>query len=201
MTKNNNLVVCFDLDDVLTGFMKGFVDHHNGSSKGAILDYDDVKTLNIKKLLGITQDEAWVVVESYYKSKAFDSLIPFDGVIKVINDFRSNGFKIVVVTYRSGTGFKKSVDWLEKHFGGDVKLIHGLDKSGERMNKGRVCQAEGVSFILEDCLDNAIHCYDVGIKAFLLTMPWNIDRPVPRGVVRVSNHKEFFDRVMELSKK
>ncbi|MEK6918895.1 MAG: hypothetical protein AABW73_02540 [Nanoarchaeota archaeon] len=196
----NKVKVCLDLDDVLTGFMKGFSDFHN-NNHGTSISYDNIKTLNIAKLLGISQDEAWGIVESYYNSADFDSLIPYDGVIRVLEEFTSLGIDLVIVTYRSGTGWKKSHDWLKKHFGSHIKLVHGLDKNGMRLNKGKVCAEQGVSFILEDCLDNAIHCLEEGITPFVLTMPWNIDRELPSGVVRVKDHQEFFQKVSSLIKK
>jgi uncharacterized HAD superfamily protein len=191
--------VCLDLDDVLTAFMRGFVQFHNGSSLSkSKLEYENLKTLNIAKLLGLTQQEVWPIVESYYSSKDFDSLVPYDSVVDVIKKLRTLGAQIVVITYRSGTGWKKSGDWLSKHFGDGIKLIHGLDDKGIRVNKGKLCASEGVDFILEDCVDNALHCLQEGVTPFVLTMPWNVDKELPSGVIRVKDHEEF---LLEITKR
>lgn len=109
--------------------------------------------------------------EATKEVQLFNKGLPLPHAIEGWEKLRSMGLNIHVLTHRHPMAYAQTAEWL-LHFGFEPDSLHfGADK--------RVLKtiAKGQAAALDDYVGYYTDYNEAGVKAFLMTQPWNADHP------------------------
>lgn len=185
--------IAIDVDDTL-------FDHFADLAKCYSQQFDTVLTLadnhpkteeSLKAWNAASVEEAVCRVHRFYDTKEFKEAVPYDHALNAIPAL-SQSYDLVFITARDMEVLEKFTnEWLSKHFGGHYQAVHFTAQyslSGKSRSKLEVCESEGVSYLVDDSLENCVEVAKNGIRALLYgEYPWNLVDPLPDNITRVAN--------------
>ncbi|MCA9332343.1 hypothetical protein KDA00_00540 [Candidatus Saccharibacteria bacterium] len=188
----NRKIVAVDIDEVLIPHNAPLADLHNrlfGTSH-TVDDYHDDWPL----LWSVNREEAERRAEIWWNSEEWKQRHerPIDGSLAVLQDLQKK-YDLVIVTGRSKRTAEFTEKWLEEYFPSIFSNVHfvGIWEEGLGKNKSEVCLNTGVSYLIEDSLEQAFACAEKGIEVLLFgDYNWNKHDSLGQKVVRVKDWQE-----------
>lgn len=190
--------VGIDIDDVVVKTASGFLDFYN-SKYGTSFAFEDIKTYDLDKAVGISLEEAREELDEFFDSEEFHKMELMESVKQSI-EVLAKHFKIVFLTSRPIKYKESTENHLGYHFGNlDFEIIHSTGSSYEdTSSKGEICKNYGIDVMIEDNPDYAKDCSDKGVKVVLFDKPWNKEKEENEYLVRVNGWKDILDELNEI---
>ncbi|KAK4529878.1 hypothetical protein CCYA_CCYA02G0735 [Cyanidiococcus yangmingshanensis] len=182
------LCIAVDVDEVLAFFVPALCDFHN-ERYGTKLTATDFQSYRFAEVWGGTDSEAIHKVHEFFRTPAFQELVPVPGAKQVLQS-RLDRFRFVVVTSRQLVIERETRAWLDRNFGGIFEQVYfgnqwtlnhshtgtsgtGLQKSqpfggqGRRRRKADICRACGAMMLIDDLPHNLQDCQQTGLFGVL----------------------------------
>jgi len=186
--------IAVDLDEVLFPFIDNlvkYVNHVRGSSHTP-------KELSSYYLwetpLFDSKEEVIAVVFDFWNSDFSKNIRPIFGSVKGVDHLHRKN-ELVVVTSRQSELENITNKWIEKYFSGKFEGVyfgnHLQRDNREERSKGGICLSLGVNAIIEDNANYVNECARLGIKGYLISNPWNVNKKLERNVRRVDSWREI----------
>ena len=185
-----------DIDEVVVECVKHYLEIYR-REYGKHKQFEDITTYNLWEPLEISREEAIALFDNMFNKEMLHKVDFIDGAKEFINKLAEK-FDLFFITARPLTIKKETKDFLETHFPYILfEIRHSRRFSDEKsIAKEEICRNLGVSILVEDDLNHAEGCANVGIKVLLLDKPWNQDFE-HENVLRVYNWKEIYERIKE----
>ncbi len=170
----NNMIIGFDLDDVLLNF-------HDSLREYCNVQYNrnharsEVKSYFIEDTFGLSREEGFKAVTDFYTHPAHREIPPMIGAIEGINTLKEN-HKLFIVTARPETTEENTLHLINKYFPNTFQEIHFTNHfygSTIRRMKSELCKKLGIEIFIDDSLNNANDIAEFGIPVLLFDAPWN----------------------------
>lgn len=194
------LKIGIDVDDVLASFVPTFINWHN-HTYGTELRSGSFTSYRFGEILKLSAQGTTDRVMEFYDSGDFANMSLVDGAREGIRLLNGRGHNLVAVTARLKVVEESTLSWLGKNFGHDIPEAHFSHNHyagmGGALTKPEICQQLGIGLIVEDSMDYARQCAEVGIPVVLLDRPWN-QGSLPRSVTRVCSWEEITSAVLRL---
>jgi len=180
-----------DIDGVLANFVDPFLKYIE-QKKNLRINKTDIDTYHPWQKFGISKDEMQILIEDFYVHEMFKQVEPLEGSKEGI-DFLHKMSRLHIITARDknlvGDNTKQ---WLAKHFGQKFSSINfsrnvRLGQVGK--SKAEMGKNLDLSWMIEDSIEIAQKCSQIGIKVILIDQPWNQGK-LPTGVLRVKDLSE-----------
>jgi len=189
-------IIAFDCDGVLSDTARQMVLWHN-ENYGTRHKVEDIKTYFISELWRCSREEEFRKFEEFYKSSYFSAVPVVDGAVEGIRTITNHNPYTVALTLTARPENIHDVTrkWFRRNFPGKFNGIyfskpHGVDDNSY-LDKPEWCKKLEVGIIVEDSAENAIRCYESGIRAIVFNQPWNVDIELPNGIERAKNWEEL----------
>jgi uncharacterized HAD superfamily protein len=186
-----------DLDSVVADLMSPLVDFHN-KNYGTKLKPSDHVTFSIEKIWKCTEEEAIERCFKFYRSDFMNQVKPLPGAIEGIN-FLSRRHELHIITSRPHFISNDTVNWIKKFFPDKFKTIHHTNQYSKKgslsIKKSEIIKKLSINLMIEDHLEYAIDCASLNIRVFLLDMPWNQTKKLPKNIIRVHSWKEIIQKI------
>lgn len=198
------MLIGVDLDDVLADHISVLVAFHN-DTYGTALSAGDFSTFRLWETWGGTREEAVAKVHRFYTTGYFRRTQPVPEAVQSI-EVLSRNHELTVITGRTESVIEPTLRWIDEHFSGKFTGVHftnhyALSGRPERA-KSAICQELGVQLLIEDALDHAMGCVQLGVPVLLFDRPWNragIPGELERNVTRVFSWQEIIAKVNALA--
>lgn len=183
-----SLRIGIDVDGVVTEIIEPIVKFLYGRGI-KVPSYEDTTDYNLSKVWRCSTQEMVRRVFDFYASKEFLELQPVLGVAKAFARLfpPHEGYSI---TSRPDIVENITKDFFDRYLNGRCREIHHLGEfggNGSKETKGSLAKKLKLDFFVEDALHNAEEIASHGVPVLLMTQPWNRDRIVPQGVIRVNS--------------
>ncbi len=187
------MLIGIDIDDVMADFISPLIEFHN-RRYGTSLKADDFHSYRFSEVWGGTDEEGIRKVFEFCNSRYFAGIKPADGAVEAIGKL-SKKFDLVSLTSRPVELEPKTLEWLEKYFPGifadKIYFAHNSYVNfGNRKKKSEFCRDLNITFLIEDSLEYARECSEIGTRIYLLDKPWNRTGEL-EGVIRVKSWDEI----------
>ena len=174
-----------DIDDTLGVFISDFLDFYN-ELKRTNFRLEDIYTLPIREVLGLTEKEERVWFDAYNEKFPLTEGKTIRGTIEVINKLHRQGDYLMAVTGRSEQIKEKTQLWLDQKYSGKISELHckphGIRKAEMKLR---------LDVIVEDNSDEALAFAEAGVRTYLLDYPWNRKVDSRENIVRVCSWEEL----------
>jgi FMN phosphatase YigB (HAD superfamily) len=159
--------VCYDFTASLRHYLIEHEDYDPHQLRsGGVSDHDT--TWNFyKDCWGMTTEEFLAVCERGVDAGVvFGHGEPFEGTVETLEEFRSDGHRLHIITNRSfGTrSHHNTSEWLERHKVPFDSLVFSTHKTIIRPD-----------VMVDDYPDNQRAFIEAGVPCFLYTRPWNVN--------------------------
>lgn len=165
-----------DIDNTLTDIEKELFEAANKYTKSINPSFEYMKTVKYDGFTNIADFYIDIFgwkekqVENFFRNeriKVVDSAVPRKGVVKVLKELKSKGYKIYIVTARTDKyddmPYERAKKWLDKNEIVYDKLIIGAT------DKVKVCQEHNIKIFIDDQLNNCLKIAENGIKVIRIT--------------------------------
>ena len=184
--------IASDIDGVLVDFQTPFVDFYN-QRHDANFTVQDMFCYEFWKVFQVSEEELARDMKDFYRSSAFRKMSPISGAKEAITILRRRNL-LYSVTSRPDFIRDETITLLGEHFPGAFLRVHFTNQyggNGSKERKSDFCLENGYEVIIEDVAEYANECAERGIKAFILTCPWNREERLHPEVTRVKDWKEI----------
>ncbi len=169
-----------DFDDTVAEFVDGFMVYHN-RVYGGELGRQHCTTWHIHEVLGCPESEATRRRVEFFNSEDHLNLVAVPGA-KAALELLSVKYAPVGITAREPEQAPPMLQLAMRLFGNVFTAVHFL---GHLKEKGDLCAALGVRFMVDDGLHNARSVGGKGIRTYLMDRPWNQCEVLPENTIRV----------------
>jgi uncharacterized HAD superfamily protein len=181
--KNSNKVVAFDLDGVIADYHSFFLSYINKKSNSNFKDlFEAKKSLN--------ENTFKMIKDLYRQSGEKLNLKLKKGSKKIIDYYKDNNYKIVIITarpyHRYSRIYSDTLHWLKKHKINFDYIFWTSEKSIKIIKS-----IKKMKFIVEDTLENANNISKMGYNVYLINNKYNLGE-CEKNVVRIKNLEEIF---------
>lgn len=195
----SRLIFGFDIDGVLTNDDDG----HSNIWLREASDYFGEPILKrayyIEEAFNKTKGE----VQEFFRARVstiFQTVPVREHAAETLQNLRSRGHDIHLITARDEEYRQVTEDWLERH--GIPYHSLSMRKDSERYSKGILCQQLGVGFFVDDKVENAEDTARLGVYTLLFHASHNLEAntslPLVRSWREVRTHIELFLRNTQL---
>ncbi|KAH6916826.1 hypothetical protein BKA70DRAFT_313918 [Coprinopsis sp. MPI-PUGE-AT-0042] len=161
-------IIAVDMDDVLSQTNLAVAEWHN-DVYGTNMKVDDFLYYYYwKNPYWGTLEETFAKVREFYKTDRIHNTIPVPGAAEGIQNLKSLGFRLVVVTARTEDTADESWGWIQRHFPDCFESIictgqfKDAQKKGHevltRLSKADVCDDLKAVLLIDDSSENALQC-------------------------------------------
>ena len=188
-----------DLDECLSEYVFGFLNYYNYKYR-TNFEIGDIKEYKLWTVIGGTREDAIDKVHDFHKTNYFKELPVVFGSKNAVEELKKFS-ELFVVTSRPNEIIEETNRWIDQHFHNKFSKIFFTNewgKSGERKRKSEICKCLGIDFLIEDNLEYARDCANVGTKVFLLDKPWNQNKKLNE-INRIYNWNEFLEGIEKFS--
>lgn len=182
------MIIASDIDQTLVEYFEPFIKFNN-EVHGTNLKREDMDTVDISELLGVSKEEAIRRMDEFHQTNYFKNIMPIKGSQEGVDDIKKRGHELVAITARPINIAKYTIECLEKFYPGRLSGVYHSSKNGSR--KHQICLDIGIGWIIEDRLDYANECASVGINVLLLDYHWNQSEILCDGITRVKSWEEI----------
>jgi uncharacterized HAD superfamily protein len=191
--------IAYDIDDVLLGFINPFLRFCNSNYHTSFRNRD-IFSYQLEKSFGVSKEEKnrWII--SFYKSDSFKHLPSLYGAKEAFELLKQNHDNIIVtsrLTYLDGINMKEITKYsLEQNFKGNYsEIFYSANHETNGKNKAGICLEQKASLMIEDCLQYALECNNLGIPVLLMNHPWNQADLKGTLITRVSGWKQALEEI------
>lgn len=188
-----------DMDSVIADLMTPLIEFHNIHYKTSFT-LQHHTTYDLREVWSCDYKETLERVSKFYDSEYFTNVIPMPGSIKGIQYLCQN-HELLIITSRPTILEQKTEAWIQKHFPdtfSHIVLTNQYSKENTpSKTKAEVGKELGIELMIEDGLEFALNCSEAGIKVFLLDMPWNQVKSLPKNITRVHSWEQLVEKFME----
>lgn len=180
-----------DYDEVLVDTLPVFLEFY-AKQTGEIYTKDQIWGFDLSKVVGRSEEFIGELFLEFYKTTEFRDLSPMHGSQEAIREL-SSIYDLHVVTSRPNVADTTSKYWLEKNHP-DISLpIHYSCEMypNSKDTKPAICKSLDVVALIDDNLDYALSCVEVGIRTYLFKTPWNKNAEKHDLIVPVSSWSEI----------
>ncbi|KAI7896477.1 uncharacterized protein EV154DRAFT_492425 [Mucor mucedo] len=190
--KEPRKIIGVDLDQTLAHTLESLTEWHN-DSYGTQLKVTDFNSLDYWKIWGGTKEESCMKVREFYDSVHFEQIQPIrDFALEALKMLKRRNFTLVIITSRQQFVAEKTKRFVDRHYPGIFESIYfcNLNLSDtEQMEyiskpKSVICQEIGVDVLIDDSLEHAFDCSNLGIDILLYDhkgkYSWNHEECVPK---------------------
>ena len=184
-------ILGIDLDNVIVDFVPSFLKFFNNKYGRNIIP-NHITTYNIWECgIGNTKEESNKYALEFCYSDRFYSIPLVKGAKEAVNQL-ARKYPVHIVTARSEELRKQTDEFLRRHFP-DTPL--NVRYSGDffrvqNKTKAQICEELGINVMIEDNLQFARECSQLGITVYLLNKPWN-QGDVDGNITRVDNWQDI----------
>ncbi|QOR72333.1 hypothetical protein IM660_08950 [Ruania alkalisoli] len=168
------LVVGVDIDDVLYDWSGRA--HQLSVQAGLAGQVQTITSWTPHREYGCTAEQWWEVIEGGIHDGSLFGAPPIDGAIAALQQLRTAGHQIHLVTARGSGGFspyaatvqQQTVDWAARHGIPHDDLTFTADKARVRTD-----------YFVDDSADNVVAIRQTGSRVYVMDRPWNshLDHP------------------------
>ncbi len=198
-TSNNKPRLGVDFDDVVFGFMDGFLEF---SEKvfGERRKKEDIFSFYLEDVWGVTPEEMTKRIDAYYHSDFHNNGSPVPGALESLSKI-SKQYDIYVITGSPKDILPWIKDWFKNN---NIDFISEIHCTRDTMNdlhsrkKIDIAREIGISYMIDDASHVAEQFVDSGINFFLMSQPWNKDFNMDH-VMRVDTWKEIEEKILPIN--
>lgn len=186
-----------DIDDVIAGFMKSYLEFYNKKYNTQI-NLQDIKNYHLWKT-GIhkSKEDSHKEISEFQNSFDFEKIDLIDGAKEGLNNL-SEFYQIYFITSRPEELKDKTIAFFNKYFPNkEFNILYSGDVYGDNLSKSEICKTFEISVIIEDNPDYALDCASNGVKVFLLNKPWNENCEMHENIIRVNNWLEVGEKLLK----
>ncbi len=188
------LKIGIDIDDTIWKFHKKFFEFYNNKF-GTKLDVNKYYLYSLEKLLNISQEEAFSLLDEFSFSEGSYEFELMEGVIESINEL-SQKYQIYFITARHEGLFETTFKKLKEYFDFDFEILFVFDKERKLIKeKLDYCLENNINIIIDDRLKTLNSCSEKGIKSILINQPWNKNEELGENIFRVNNWEEVLEKI------
>jgi len=180
----------FDIDDVLCDLVGDFLAFYN-KKFNTNFKYENFNSYAWYDVLEHNKDDFKAILDEYLNNGAYKILKPYNDMIELLKELSTNNNDIYLITARPDIYHNDNKIWLDKFLSGYYKkLIYSSNNHSYKNNnlsKAEICQNLNIKVMVEDVLNYAIDCANLGVKTFLVDRPWNQDIQKHKNLIRVKN--------------
>lgn len=182
-----------DMDSVLAELIGPMDEFHNALYHTS-LTHGDHTDYNLSTVWKCGHEEVLPRILAYYDSPYFDKVVPIEGAVEAVARL-SVRHELTLITSRPHTIEQKTIAWLDRYFPGRFKNVRHTNQVShaheKRKKKSEVCREEGVTLMIDDHIDYALDCAQVGIQVFLFPAMWNKKAPAHKLIRKVTGWEEI----------
>ncbi|KAI9030847.1 hypothetical protein CLU79DRAFT_802416 [Phycomyces nitens] len=202
-------VLAVNIDQTLAHTLEALVKWHN-DTYDSHLTINDFDTYDFTAVWGGSQESTCEKIRAFYDSEYFERIPPIqDFALEALKIFKKRKYTLVIITSRQQFVAAQTKKFVDHHYPGLFESIYfcNLGLSGPEQleyiskSKATICKEVGVDILIEDSLDHALDCAQLGIKVLLYDRKglyaWNhLDptttvRALPPNVKRVTSWKDI----------
>jgi len=185
-------VIAVDIDEVLMPHFQDLINYYN-ELYGTELTLEDNHPKDSSRWGTKSMEEAVRRVEKFFDTDTFKNSQPFEEAIDAVS-ILSKQYTLVVITARDDIIEEMTRNWLDRHFQELFKTVHftsAYNLEGKSRLKSEVAKSVNADYIIDDSFEHIESANKLGIKGLLFgDYPWNHDKVLPDGVIRVNNWDE-----------
>lgn len=192
------MIIAVDIDEVLFPFVPEIMRWHD-RKYGTRLNIEQFASYQFWQAWGGTREQAIHKVIEYFLSADADQVLPFTDAKKTLENLKSFGIDLHIVTSRQLEVMPATIARIERHFPGifnDIISVNHYSVSGKQSTKIAACRSVGAQLIIEDQIANAKECLAGGVNVIIYGQyPWN--KVGLEGCPRVNNWAEVKDLLLD----
>lgn len=164
------LRAAFDIDDTLVDIVSAILRHYE-SVYGIVVPPEKFYSRD-PEIWGVTDhSEAIHRVNAFLTSDEFIHTPPFDTALPVLQNLKSRGYELLLLTGRGDFLKEVTNQWREEYFANvfesDVIFTNYFDTSGLARTKGEVCHDMNVKVLTDDHSDHLLTLGAYGVRGIL----------------------------------
>ncbi|KAL0091517.1 hypothetical protein J3Q64DRAFT_1319528 [Phycomyces blakesleeanus] len=168
-------VLAVNLDQTLSHTLEALVKWHN-DTYSTHLTIEDFDTYDFAAVWGGSQESTCDKIRAFYDSEYFERIPPIqDFALEALKMFKKRKFTLVIITSRQQFVAAQTKQFVDRHYPGLFESIYfcnlGLSNAEQleyvSKSKATICKEVGVDVLIDDSLDHALDCAQLGIKVLL----------------------------------
>lgn len=198
----NTKVMIFDIDGVIADYTTEYDRFLRDVCKlKSSVPLDKRTSYSFCEYYGITRQEEEFFNQEFIKSGGFLNLKVYDGVKEIIDELKSIGIKIILITARPNWIHKRltmdTIQWLKNNEINYDLLFWNKDKADVIINN---IFPSCVLFMVEDRDKHAIEVTHIGVDVLLIDKPYNknVSSPIIHRLNNFSEIKSYVDCALTL---
>jgi len=186
-------VFTVDIDEVLAEYVDTFLRWNWQVYGGPILDREDMDQYDMSDKMGLSRVEFYRRITQFEEQGRLRTLSPRPGAAEGIQDLLDLDFDVQFVTNRHPRNHLDTRRWINENMPyGTGQIWYAWKKP-----KGVVIDELGAAYHIDDSLKNCKSTHEWGAESFLLDCPWNRDKELEEGIIRVYNWSDVIKYVRD----
>ena len=189
--------IAIDIDGVLGDDVGAFVKFHNEKYNTNLKKQD----FYCNKWWLVLNEEVQVLYKKYLEyidSNYFKDMGTIKGSIEALKELGKN-HNLFVLTARKNEWMDVTKKWLDKNFPGIFNEIYSTNfhtfKKKKGVNKGEICKRIKADYLIDDFVEHANECTNVGTEVLLLDSPWNQNYELLPHIYRMKDWNEIIEYI------
>jgi len=176
--EDKKLRIGVDIDDTLVDFVGAYILYCN-QTYSTNLKKEDFRFYAFNKSIGGTMSESISLVNKFYENVLFKEILPLPDSVEVINLLKQKNHELFIITSRPDFIKEETERFINKFFLDNFSNIffsynHYTKRKNGGKSKAELCFDLDISLLIDDSLEYAIQCANMGLEALLFgNFPWN----------------------------
>lgn len=167
--------IVLDCDGVLANLqnpLETFIAEHYNRP----LSYKDPSAYLLRDSLGISKEEEYRLVDTFYRSPFFVTMQPYEDAVQMVHQL-SQSYNLAVATARPAWLREQTRSWHALHFSPTHLPVYHTgeyySEGADFPSKAEICRHLNAPLIIEDRPSNALACAEQGIAVILINHCYN----------------------------
>lgn len=175
-------IIGLDIDDVLWDFKGIFLEFYNKEFS----THFKISAINgeqpLSSVLNITDQYLFILYKRFFLTQK-DMIIPFPEAVDFLTS--SHKYDFVFISHRQSYLESYTEEWIRFHFDTRNIRVHCISSGRMVPPKGLFVTQYQCDYFVEDNFEVACEVASCGITVFLLDKPWNTNKTLPKGMIRI----------------